>query len=102
MQMAALIAKTLLGEKRRTWHGIIISGIIRPINIEAIEDKRKNEADLKKREKLKRVEGFDRNYFYGKGFEQFFDEVKIAEVELGQEKCDLIRASIATHKRQQS
>ena len=55
--MAALIARTLVGEKRRTWRAIILSTITRRFNTWAVEKLRAAEPDEGKRAKIIRVEG---------------------------------------------
>ena len=60
VQLAALIAKTKVGEARRTWRAIGMSTLIRPFNLWAIERVRAREKDEEKRKKLKRVEGASR------------------------------------------
>ena len=57
VQMAALIAKTLIGESRRTWRAILVSALIRPFNSVAVERKRNAEENEKKRANIKRVDG---------------------------------------------
>ena len=60
VQMAALIAKTLVGEARRTWRAIAVSTIIRRFNLWALDKVRSEEKDLEKRKKIKRVSGSKR------------------------------------------
>ena len=46
VQMAALVSKTLVGEKRRTWCSICQSVIMRPFNMQAL--RRRVEEDSEK------------------------------------------------------
>ena len=55
--MAALIAKTMVKEKRRTWRAIIVSAVIRRFNSWAVERLRDEEEDVAKKSKIKRAEG---------------------------------------------
>lgn len=57
VQMAALIARTLVGEKRRTWRAIILSTITRRFNIWAVEKLRAAAPDEEKKAKIIRAEG---------------------------------------------
>jgi len=55
VQMAALIAKTKVGEVRRTWRAILLSATVRPFNLSAIEDARARQKDPKKKKSINRV-----------------------------------------------
>ena len=64
--MAALIAKTLVGQGCQTWRAIRLSTTVRPFNLESVEIERRKvatEADKKKIRRVserKRVTGFAR------------------------------------------
>ena len=55
VQMAALIAKTLVGQGHRTWRAIGLSTTIRPINLESVEIERRKVATEANKKKIRRV-----------------------------------------------
>ena len=55
VQMAALLAKTSVGEIRRTWRAIILSAVIRPCNLWMIAEAQAREKDPEKKKKITRV-----------------------------------------------
>ena len=95
VQMAALIAKTLVKEARRTWRAIAVSTIIRRFNIQAVERKRKTEADPAKRNKITRVEGRYRIEYFSDFVGNFRKEVGRARNQTSDERYKEIVASIA-------
>ena len=89
--MAALIAKTLVGEKRRTWRAISLSKLIRYFNIwareRAIVDEKKSKKK-KKRTNITRVEGSQRIHYWSEYIKAFLDKAEKARADLGEEKRD--------------
>lgn len=83
--MAALIAKTLVGEKRRTWRGIIQSVIMRNFNSQAVE-RRKEDPRNKKDFNGRRVTGSYRIEYFLDWLVDFMDKVSVAKEELGPER----------------
>jgi hypothetical protein len=77
--MAALIAKTLVGETRRTWRAIAASAIIRRFNQEAVDFLRAAESDPEKRKKIKRAEGSNRIKLFAQFIRRFMEEVVAAD-----------------------
>jgi hypothetical protein len=85
VQLAALIAKTLVGEKRQTWRGIIQSVIMRNFNSQAVE-RRKEDPHNKKDFNSHRVTGSYRIEYFLDWLEDFMDKVSVAKEELGPQR----------------
>ena len=102
MQMAALVAKTLVGEARRTWRATAISTLMRRFNIYAIEHKKSLEKDPEKRARITRVSGNLRVCLFTKYVDTFIREVKEARRVLGEEKCKSLADGIAGTKNKRS
>jgi hypothetical protein len=62
VQMAALIAKTRVGEKRRTWRGFCHSVLLRLVKMHSVARRKKEEEDKEKEFKGRRVSGSYRVY----------------------------------------
>ena len=76
--MAALIAKTLVGEVRRTWRAIAISTIIRRFNQWAVNKLREKESDKTKRDKIKRVSEGKRVAMFSEFMDGFLKDAREA------------------------
>ena len=100
--MAALIAKTLVGEARRTWRAIAISTLIRRFNIWAVEIRRSREPDKKKKRLIKRVSGSLRVKLFSQFVDRFLSEVRMARAEFGDDKQKALAESVATKKTKRS
>lgn len=96
VQMAALIARTLVGESRRTWRAISISTLIRRFNMWALEEVKKAEKDPEKRKKIKRVRGSKRVELFTIFIKKFRIEVERARSMIDDEQYKKIWDSIAT------
>ena len=94
--MAALIAKTLVEEARRTWRSIGISTIVRPFNAWAVEEMRKKEKDRTKRERIERARGSKRIALFTLFLNEFRKKVSAALREVTAEKYKTIFKSIET------
>ena len=94
VQMSALIAKTLVGEARRTWRAIALSAVMRPFNQKAVDEKRAAEKDTVKRKKIRRVEGYDRIKFFSTFIDKHLRSVDTARGQISDETYIAIRESI--------
>jgi len=102
VQMAAMIARTLVGEGRRTWRAIFISAFHRPFNVEAVEDRRKEIADPKEKSRLKRVRNFQRARRYAPALSKFLKRVKKTRKGWSDEDHRALHNSIADPSNKQS
>ncbi len=100
--MAALIAKTLVEEARRTWRAICMSTITRRFNSWSVELERKKIVDEEEKKKKVRVFGTDRISLYRRFLDDFRDHVHVAKGEMNEETLEGIRQSIATKKNKSS
>lgn len=80
VQLAALIAKTKVGEVRRTWRAIAMSVSNRPFNTYAVEKKRAKEEDPKKKKEIKRVEGAMRIAYLSEFVDELLASFRNAEL----------------------
>ena len=81
--MAALVSRTKVGEKRRTWRGIVVSTIMRRFNIEALSRRRQEKTE--KPFKGRRVEGSFRVQYFMEFMNDFIETSKLAKESLGAE-----------------
>ena len=92
--MAALIAKTLVKEARRTWRAIAVSTIIRHFNIQAVEIMQNAETDSAKKDIIKRVEGRRRIELFSQFNRDFRKEVKRSRDKISDKQYREIIATI--------
>ena len=85
VQMAALIAKTRVGEKRRTWRGSCHSGLLRPFNMHSVARRKKEEEVKDKEFKGRRVSGSYRIQYFLDWMRDFVDEAADATKKLDKE-----------------
>ena len=82
VQMSALIARTMVGEARRTWRAIAISATIRRFNIWAIEIMRARPDHAKKRSSMKRVEGRWRIQLFSEYIDDLLEMIRLAREDI--------------------
>jgi len=122
VQLAALIAKTLVGEARRTWRAIIISTLIRRFNQWAVDRARKEEKErveklnkvqqllfeqnlphkFHKVRRIDRVYGSQRLEYYIDFIRKFLKDRKMMKEIISEADYDRIKDSIATTKNKAS
>ena len=95
VQLAALIAKTLVGEARRTWRAIALSTTIRRFNLETLNAARAKESDPEKRKNIRRARGTERIRLLHIFVEEFMAIVKRAKEQLPEGKYQTIFNNIA-------
>lgn len=98
VQMAALIAKTLVGETRRTWRAIMLSTLMRRFNPYALLRRKEEKEDFAG----SRVEGSFRIEYFLDFIRQFEKEAAEAKRELGPLKVNELRMSIMDKKKKAS
>lgn len=116
VQMAALIAKTLVGEARRTWRAIIISTLIRRFNQWAVDKARAEEKEkvrklneeqfdkcligekykFIKERRIDRVNGSQRIKYFTQYIRKFLEDRKKMKNSISKADWNQIRDSIAT------
>ena len=94
VQLAALAAKTHVGEKRRTWRAISISYLIRRFNQLSLNRMRSRETDPAKKAKKRRERNSTRTREFAVFVEEFNDGVDEARNELGPLTCQAVRKSL--------
>ena len=94
VQLAALAAKTHVGEKRRTWRAISISYLIRRFNQLSLNRMRSRETDPAKKAKKRRERNSTRTREFAAFVEEFNDGVDEARNELGPLTCKAVRKSL--------
>ena len=92
--MAAIISKTLVEEARRTWRAIGNSTIIRPFNMQAVEELRKEVDNEEAKKKIVRVSGSKRIKAFRNFLMLFRDKVSSAMAHLNEEQYKTIYATI--------
>jgi len=94
VQMAALVSKTLVGEKRRTWRSICQSVIMRPFNMQALERRVEEDSEKGSEFKGRRVRGRHRIQYFLDWMRRFVKEANAAKQTLGAERVEVLRLSI--------
>ena len=95
VQMAALIAKTRVGEKRLTWRGICHSVLLCPFNMHSVARRKKEEEDKEKEFKGRRVSRSYHLQYFLDWMRDFVDEAADATKKLDKERVEALKASIA-------
>ena len=97
VQLAALVGKTLVGEKRRTWRAIAVSVIVRQFNLHALQIRKEMlAADPVKQKKVKRVTGTLRIKLFDEWVHDFMQSVERAKEDLTREEYADIANTIAS------
>ena len=96
VQMAAMIAKTLLGEKRRTQKAITVSGIVRPCNLEMVEEERSKVESESDKKKIRRVRGWKKVSFFARYMDRLMASFRISRAEISDEQYKEIHSSLGT------
>ncbi len=93
--MAALIAKTRVGEKRLTWRGICHSVLLCPFNMHSVARRKKEEEDKENEFKGRRVSRRYHLQYFLDWMRDFVDEAADATKKLDKERVEALKASIA-------
>jgi len=94
VQLAALVSKTHVGEKRRTWRAIALT-ILRRFNQSTLDFRRSQETDPEKKKKLRRSRGAPRIDGLSDALNEFISNVANASREtLGPEICKGVMESL--------
>jgi hypothetical protein len=93
VQLAALVSKTCVGEKRRTWRAIALT-IIRRFNQITLDFSRSQETDPKKKKKVRRARGAPRTEGLSDTLDEFISNVAYARESLGPEICNGVMESL--------
>jgi hypothetical protein len=93
VQLAALVSKTHVGEKRRTWRAIALT-IIRRFNQMTLDFRRSQETDPEKKKKVRRVRGAPRTEGLSDTLDEFISNVAHARESLGPEICKGVMESL--------
>ena len=93
VQLAALVSKTRVGEKRRTWRAIALT-IIRQFNQLTLDFRRSQETDPEKKKKVRRARGAPRTEGLSDTLDEFISNVAYARESLGPEICNGVMESL--------
>ena len=96
VQLAAMVARTSVGEDRRTWRAISISATIRRFNIWALDIMRSKKDHKKKRSKMTRVKDRWRIQYLSQFADDFWRDIREANKDpmFNAEKRKQLRESI--------
>lgn len=92
--MAALIARTLVGNARRMWRGIGILTVTWRFNIWAVEKLRAKEEDKEKQARIMRAEDGKRVRLFSEFMDQFLKECCEVRKTFSKEEYEALKASI--------
>ena len=100
--MAALISRTLVGEKRRTQRAIIASAFLRPLNSLMVKILKAEEEDPKKKAKITRAEGYNRARLFNPELNKLLKKIEKVRPNFSDEEYAAIHNSVADDKNKQS